>query len=88
MKHLYLNDEQVKQACKLHGVDFDDGNRVIHDVIPRSFGRLVRYQLCRSSLGGYYGRWVVAQDSKPSPMQPEVAESPPRPEKLGGKCGG
>ena len=60
MKYLHLNDEQIKNACKLHGVDFNDGNRVIFDVIPKSFGcRLVRYELCRSTLGGYYGRWVV-----------------------------
>ena len=60
MKYLYLNDGQIKDACKLHGVDPDDGNRIIHYVIPKSFGcRLVLYERCPSTLGGYYGRWVV-----------------------------
>lgn len=60
MNYLYVNDTQIENACKLHGVDPRDGNRVIYDIIPKSFGcRLVRYQRFRSTLGGFFGRWKL-----------------------------
>lgn len=58
MKYRVLYDKQIKAACDLRGVDFEDGNRVIFEVIPQAFGcRLQRYYTLRSVLGGRYGRW-------------------------------
>ncbi len=76
--YFVLTDKQVEDACKLRGVDPNDGGRVIFQVIPQAFGgRLRRYYRLRSSLGGSYGRWEVVPtnrkvDSRLSQFVPSV----------------
>jgi hypothetical protein len=58
--YFVLTDKQVEDACKLRGVDPNDGNRIIFEVIPQAFNAsLRRYYRLRSALGGEYGRWEV-----------------------------
>jgi hypothetical protein len=56
-----LTDRQVADACKLRGVNPNDGRRVILEVIPSAFGgRLLRYYTMRNVLGMIYGRWEIS----------------------------
>jgi len=60
MRYRVMTDRQIKDACDLRGVSFDDGNRVVFEVIPQAFGcRLRRYYRLRSPLGSLYGRWEL-----------------------------
>lgn len=65
-KYRVLSDREVKFACDLRGVPFEDGGRVIFQVIPQAFGgRLRRYVLLRSTMGSKFGRWEVEPANRP-----------------------
>lgn len=60
-RYRVVYDRQVKDACALRGVDFENSNtNDVLKVIRQAFGcRLVRYVLERSSLGGRFGVWYL-----------------------------